>query len=432
MHVPSLLVKKRHGHPLTDREIRFLVDGYCRGDVADYQMSAFAMAVCLQGMNPSEITTLTEAMLESGDRLPRQSESDRIRVDKHSTGGLGDKISLILAPLLAAAGFDVPMISGRGLGISGGTLDKLESIPGFRVDLSPEESATVLAKTGVFIVGACERIAPADRKLYALRDVTGTVESIALITASILSKKLAASLDALVMDVKVGSGGFMKDEADAVALAESLRRVGAGLGMPTAALLTDMDQPLGYAVGNACEVNEAIEVLDGQSGTVRDLTLELATAVWQRVADSNSDKEFESDRTKTKLARLLDEGYARERFDRMVHAQSGVLQHPLPMAPAHTLHANRDGFVARFDCGILGSTVVSMGGGRRRRSDVINHSVGLRVYHRIGDAVKKGDPLLTLYCPTDRLSDYLESVGAAVEIRESAVPPRPLIMKRFA
>lgn len=425
MHVPSLLVKKRQGHPLTHREIRFLIDGYCRNEIPDYQMSAFAMAVCIQGMDSEEITALTESMLESGERLPR-NDSDRFRVDKHSTGGLGDKVSLVLAPLLAAAGLHVPMISGRGLGISGGTLDKLESIPGFRVALTPTESADVLNQTGAFIVGANDQIAPADRKLYALRDVTGTVESIALITASILSKKLAANLDALVMDVKVGSGGFMKDESDALALAASLRRVGHAAGLPISVLLSDMEQPLGHFIGNSCEVNEAIDVLDGLPGVVRDLTLELAVTLWHQVAPGASTSEL-----RVKLETMIDRGDARERFDQMVHAQGGVLPHRLPMAPEHVVHAQRDGYIRQFNCPALGSAVVSMGGGRRKKTDSIDHSVGIQTHHRVGDHVKKGDRLLTLYCPSNQRYDYSETLGAAVDLSDTAVPRRPLVMKRL-
>ena len=284
MITANLLVKKREGHELTDEEIRFLVDGFCEGSVADYQMSAFAMAVCLRGMTPREVATLTRAMLESGDVLPRDVSGDTPRVDKHSTGGLGDKVSLILAPLLAACDVHVPMVSGRGLGLTGGTLDKLESIPGFRTDLSPQQSARVLKDVGAFIVSASEAIVPADRRLYALRDVSGTVESIPLITASILSKKLSANLDALVMDVKAGDAAFMKTTGDARALAQSLERVGDEAGLPTTVLVTDMDQPLGKAVGNANEVNESVTVLkadrrdDPSIELVRELTIELCAA----------------------------------------------------------------------------------------------------------------------------------------------------------
>lgn len=284
MLASTLLAKKREGHALTDEEIRFLIGGFCSGEVADYQMSALAMAICIQGMDSREVLTLTRAMLESGDLLPRgKTGESRPRVDKHSTGGLGDKVSIILAPLLAACDVDVPMISGRGLGLTGGTLDKLESIDGFQTQLPPDQSLRVLREVGAFIVGASERIVPADRRLYALRDVTGTVESIPLITASILSKKLAANLNALVMDVKTGSGAFMKTQQQATELAESLVRVGRQAGLPTSVILSDMDQPLGQSVGNAVEINESVAVLEGHRGEVRDLTIELCAELLMQV-----------------------------------------------------------------------------------------------------------------------------------------------------
>ncbi len=328
MLVSSLLIKKREGHSLTDDEIRFLINGFCTGEVADYQMSALAMAICVRGMDGREITTLTSAMLDSGDRLPRLTGGDQLRVDKHSTGGLGDKVSLILAPLLAACDLQVPMISGRGLGITGGTLDKLESIEGFRTQIGIEESSRILAQVGAFIIGADERIAPADRRLYALRDVTGTVESIPLITASILSKKLAASLDALVIDVKAGCGAFMRTAAEAGELAQSLVRVGKQAGLPTVALLTDMDQPLGTAVGNAIEVQESIDVLRGAQGVVRELTIELCASLLLQTKSIDS-----IDAARRRLAELLDGGAAMERFEKMVHAQGGRLPKRFEIAP---------------------------------------------------------------------------------------------------
>jgi pyrimidine-nucleoside phosphorylase len=376
-------------------------------------------------MNEREIATLTEAMLESGDRLPRSADSDRPRVDKHSTGGIGDKVSLILAPLLAACDCQVPMISGRGLGITGGTLDKLESIPGFRTEIDVDESNQILRQVGAFIVGATERIAPADRRLYALRDVTGTVESVPLITASILSKKLAANLDALVMDVKTGSGSFMQTETEATALAESLVRVGTQAGLPTVALLTDMDQPLGATIGNAIEVNESIDVLRGQRGVVRDLTIELCASV---LVQSNLCSAVTEARSK--LATLIDSGVAMERFEQMVHAQGGTLTDPLHVAPNHDVPANQSGYICRYDSRLLGELVVEMGGGRRRKGDQIDHSVGISVHHRLGDRVEQGDPVLTLHCAAGATSDYADRLANAVQIGEQAPEPTPLILRR--
>lgn len=430
MLAASLLVKKRDGEELSDEEIRFLIDGFCRGDVTDYQMAAFAMAVCLNGMTPRETATLTRAMLESGDRMPRHVSDDRgrPRVDKHSTGGLGDKVSLILAPMLALFDVDVPMISGRGLGLSGGTLDKLESIDGYRTDLSVEESSAVLRKVGAFIVGASQRVAPADRQLYALRDVTGTVESIPLITASILSKKLAASLDALVMDVKVGQAAFMKSNDRAFELAESLIRVGGQAGLPTTAIVSDMDQPLGAAIGNVIEVNEAIELLRGGGpAEVRQLTVELAANLLLQVG-----LESTRDVAVQKLASTLDDGRAYERFEVMIAAQGGNLRGPLALPQAHPVIAAKSGFLQRFDCDAIGQAVVAMGGGRRKVGDPIDHRVGVEVHARIGDVVEKGQPILTAYFDGRERVDYLRELSDAICVVSEQVDPRPLIVKRYS
>ena len=428
MLAASLLIKKRDGHELTDSEIRFLVDGFTAGDVADYQMSALAMAICLQGMNPREIATLTIAMLESGDRLPRDVSQDlgKPRVDKHSTGGLGDKVSLILAPLLACFDVHVPMISGRGLGLTGGTLDKLESIPGYRTDLNEQQSSEVLREVGAFIVSASKRVAPADRKLYALRDVTGTVESIPLITASILSKKLAANLDALVMDVKVGQAAFMKTQDDAFALADSIIKVGRQAGLPTTAIVTDMDQPLGRAIGNAIEVRESIDVLRGDGPIeVRDLTVELAANLLTSV--NGTDRAS----TITALETCLDDGRAMECFEKMVAAQGGSIAQPLPLRECNVVEASRSGYLQRYDCERIGEAVVAMGGGRRRVGDQLDHSVGVEVHARIGDQIEKGQPILSVYCQKEALAEYSIDLHSAAVLSEQAVPARDLIIRRF-
>lgn len=426
MLITSLLTKKRDGHALTDDEIRFLVDGFCQGAVADAQMAAWAMAVCIRSMDDRETTTLTTAMLESGERLSRAVSRDQPRVDKHSTGGLGDKVSLILAPLLAACDVQVPMISGRGLGITGGTLDKLESIEGLRTDLSSAEADRILQQVGSFIMGANQQIAPADRRLYALRDVTGTVESVPLITASILSKKLAANLDALVLDVKTGSGAFMQREADAIELAESLVRIGGAAGLPTLALLTDMDQPLGWGVGNAIEVNEAVEVLQGGSGAVRELTIELGASLLTQVG-----VEASLEAARQRLTRSLDGGAALERFERLVQLQGGRLKTPLPLAPAEEITADRDGFLVRYDCRTLGEVVVELGGGRRQLQDRIDHRVGLHVFHRIGDRITAGEPLVRLHGGTAASGQFIAKIRGAISIADEAVDPPPLILRRL-
>ena len=314
--------------------------------------------------------------------LPRPT--DRPRVDKHSTGGLGDKVSLILAPLLACCGVDVPMISGRGLGLTGGTLDKLEAIEGFQVRLTPEQSSGVLRKVGAFIVGADENTAPADRRLYALRDVTGTVESVPLITASILSKKLAANLDALVMDVKVGSGAFMKTHEDASRLAKSLARVGSQAGLPTSVIMSDMDQPLGKAVGNAIEVNEAIDVLKGGGPPeVRELTIELSAETLVQVG---VDESIESARTR--LAREIDCGNAMQRWQEMVALQGGDPSKPLDVFPALDVKSAESGYVTKIDSVKIGEAVLELGGGRRRKEDQIDPRVGVTMLVNIGDRVE--------------------------------------------
>ena len=431
MLASTLIVKKREGGELSDDEIRFLIAGFCSGEVADYQMSSLAMAICLRGMSARETATLTTAMLESGEPLPRIGDG-KPRVDKHSTGGLGDKVSLILAPLLAVCDVDVPMVSGRGLGLTGGTLDKLEAIDGFRTDYSSDEATSLLKKVGAFIISANETIAPADRRLYALRDVTGTVESVPLITASILSKKLSASLDALVMDVKVGSGAFMPTLEKATELAHSIVSVGSAAGLPTKALITDMDQPLGETIGNAIEVNESIEVLQGKTGEVRELTVALCAELLVQVGVETMLSAAEE-----RLQRALDSGAAMERFEKIVHAQSGTLpgshSGPLPLARELEISAKDTGYVKAIDCPAIGETVVAMGGGRRVKGDPIDHRVGIRVHHRIGDRVQRGDRVLTVHCGA--ASDYagkpIDKLAGAIEIVNEPVDARPLVVTRI-
>ncbi|WP_372725909.1 thymidine phosphorylase [Novipirellula sp.] len=421
----TILAKKRDGHELTEGEIHFLVDGFCSDKVADYQMAAFAMAICINGMLPGEISALTGAMVRSGDKLPRCS--DRPRVDKHSTGGLGDKVSLILAPLLATCDVDVPMISGRGLGLTGGTLDKLESIEGFKTQLTIDESTKLLRKLGVFIIGANAKIAPADQRLYSLRDVTGTVESVALITASILSKKLAARLDALVMDVKVGSGGFMKTLDQARELAQSLIRVGAQSELPITAILSDMDQPLGAAIGNAIEVNEAVDVLQGIGPPeVRELTLQLGANLLSASLEGMS-----RDDAITKLTNHLDSGIAMERFEQMVVAQGGRPDFPRPIGSELMIESPADGWIEKVDCELLGKAVVELGGGRRQKKDRIDPSVGLQVHCRVGQRVKRGTPIISLHCDKRLHDEYRSPLQNAVTVSDQSVKCAPLIIDQL-
>ncbi|WP_417747858.1 thymidine phosphorylase [Rosistilla oblonga] len=425
--IPAVLIaKKRDGHPLNDAEIAWFIEAFTRGEVSDPQMSAMAMAICLRGMTPQEISALTAAMLASGETLPRDSSSVP-RVDKHSTGGLGDKVSLILAPLLACCDVQVPMISGRGLGLTGGTLDKLESIPGFRCNFDLDQSALLLKEVGCHIVSASERLAPADRRLYSLRDVTGTVESVALITASILSKKLAASLDALVMDVKVGSGAFMKSETDALRLANSLVETGTEMQLPVSALMTDMDQPLGRAVGNALEVNEVLDLLRGQGpGEVRELTLQLSAEALlaAKVCEAR-------DQALLRLQRVWDDGSAMERFEKMIAAQGGRISGHLPVAAKHPIVAQRAGFVSAVECSTIGQCVVELGGGRRSAGDSIDSAVGVQVDVAIGERIESGQPLGFVFYSDDQAERWTKELQQAFIIADEVVAPRPLIIQRI-
>jgi len=419
MLVTNLIRTKREGGTLTPEQWKFLIDGFVSGQVEESQMAAMAMAICIRGMTPEETAALTRCMLESGECLPRVG--DRPRVDKHSTGGLGDKVSLILAPLLACFDVQVPMISGRGLGRTGGTLDKLEAITGFQVHLPDDRVESILRQVGAVIIGADEKIAPADRRLYALRDVTATVESVGLITASILSKKLAASLDALVMDVKVGSGAFMTHHQKAEELAHSLIAVGSAAGLPTRALLTDMDQPLGRAVGNAVEVNESVEVLGGQGPLrVRELTCRLAAEALVQVGlQPGVATAIEQ------LEQCLDDGRAMECFERMVAAQGGKWVGPLELSPRTQLTAPTDGWVRQVDCPRIADAVIAMGGGRTRAGQAIDHRVGVEVLVEIGDRVSKGDPLMAIY--GEKPAEWLEQ--DLIGLSETPIEPRPVVLQ---
>jgi pyrimidine-nucleoside phosphorylase len=395
--------RKRDGGSLSREEIAFFVDGVTRGSMADYQSSALLMAIYLNGMNASEMAMLTDAMLHSGEVL-NFSDISKPKVDKHSTGGVGDKTSLILAPLVAACGGAVPMISGRGLGHTGGTLDKLESISGYRVHLSLAEFRMILDRIGYAMMGQTAEIAPADKKLYALRDATATVEAIPLIVASIMSKKLAAGLDALVLDVKTGSGAFMSNEDDARRLAQALVSTGNSCGVRTEALLTDMSQPLGRGVGHAIEVRECIEILRNEvsegARPVLELSLELAARM---IALSGIESSLEASRDK--IQSVLTSGAALECFRRNVEAQGGdpaVFDDParlLPLTPHEVkVESTRTGFITGIDAAEIGRAIASIGGGRTRIEDAIDPGVGYAAESRVGDEVKAGQALGLLYC----------------------------------
>jgi len=426
----DVILKKRGGGVLSREEIRYFVDGATAGTVPDYQTAALLMAVVLRGMTAQETAWLTEAMVASGVRLDLR-DVDGVKVDKHSTGGVGDKTSLILAPIAAACGVPVPMMSGRGLGHTGGTLDKLESIPGFRVDLSLAEMKRALARTRCVMIGQTAEIAPADKRLYALRDVTGTVESIPLISASIMSKKIAEGIDALVLDVKTGSGAFMKTEADSRRLAESLVAIGNGSGVKTEAVISAMDAPLGRAVGNALEVIECLEVLKGGGPTdLVDMSIELAARmlVLGKVADDLAD----ADRRARETIRT---GAALERFRQIIEAQSGdphVVDDysRLPHVPnRHVVEAERSGYVARLDAELIGRASVALGAGRDRVEDAVDPAVGISIRATVRDAVRTGDPLLELhYRDRARLQTALGLATQAIAIRDDQPPRAPLIV----
>jgi pyrimidine-nucleoside phosphorylase len=394
----DVIRKKRDGAELSRAEIEALVGGYTRGEIPDYQASAWLMATLLKGMTRAETAALTDTMLRSGEVLDFSDLPSR-KVDKHSTGGVGDKTSLVLAPVAAAGGLTVPMISGRGLGHTGGTLDKLESIPGFNVNLPVSRFRRVLETCGCSMIGQTAEIAPADRKLYALRDVTGTVESPFLICASIMSKKLAEGIDGLVLDVKTGSGAFMKKEEDAAYLAQLMVETGERMGKKIAALLTDMDQPLGCYVGNALEVLEVLDVLRGQGPEdLRELCHELAGWMFllgDRAATVEAGKQLSKE--------LIDSGKALERFREMVELQDGdtrVIDDPerLPQAQHKAdVLCPRRGYVTAIQCEQAGTACVILGGGRERKEDSVDPAVGFVLHKKVGDPVSEGEPLCTVH-----------------------------------
>jgi pyrimidine-nucleoside phosphorylase len=425
MNVARLIQAKRDGHRLVADDIAALVRGYVGGEIPDYQMAALAMAIFFRGMEADETAALTDAMLGSGATLEWTAPAP-VKVDKHSTGGVGDKVSLILAPLLASCGLQVPMLSGRGLGTTGGTLDKLEAIPGFRTDLGQADIRAITERVGCVITGTTADLVPADRSLYGLRDVTATVESIPLITASIMSKKLAENLGALVLDVKFGSGALMKTEDQARRLARSLVATGDRMGLKTSALLTDMNQPLGRMVGHAVEVDEALATLAGNcpadvTELVRALGAELLV-----LAGAVADAQAALDRLDT----ALESGHALAKFHAMVAAQGGDLAAPRHRAPAGTVASAVAGFVTLIHTEQLGQALVDMGGGRRQKGDRIDPSVGLEMLVRLGDRVEPGQPLVRVFAD-DALAQRVRPQLAAALVVGSAPPaPTPLIRER--
>jgi len=402
MRAVDVIRKKRDSGGLSREEIEFLVSGYTRGEIPDYQMAAWLMAVWIRGMNRSELAALTEAMLYSGQVL-NHAEIPGRKVDKHSTGGVGDKTSLILAPIVAAGGLTVPMISGRGLGHMGGTLDKLEAIPGFNVNLSLEEFRRVLQECGMGLIGQTAEIAPADKKIYALRDATSTVENIGLICASIMSKKLAEGIDALVLDVKTGSGAFMKKEEESVRLAEVMVETGKRMGKKVVALITGMDEPLGRMAGHSNEVWESVEVLKGRGPTdLRELSLDLSAWMFFLGETTRSVEEGR------RLAEtMIGTGQALEKLRQGIRLQGGdeqVVDEPerLPQARFHADVASAAaGYITATNCEQFGTALAMLGGGREKKEDKIDHGVGLEFHKRIGERVENGERLVTIHYNND-------------------------------
>ncbi len=431
MRVVDLIRRKRDSGELTPEEIRFLIEGYTHGSIPDYQMAAWLMAAWIRGLSPAELVALTDAMLHSGKVLD-WSDLPEPKVDKHSTGGVGDKTSLVLAPIVAAGGLRVPMISGRGLGHTGGTLDKLESIAGFNVNLSLDEFRRVVSKCGYGLIGQTEEIAPADKKIYALRDVTGTVDNPYLICASIMSKKLAEGIDALVLDVKTGSGAFMKKKEDAEHLAGLMVETGKRVGKKMVALITDMDQPLGRTAGNAMEIAECLEVLGGGGpADLRELSVELAG--WMFFLGGRTANVAEGRKLSEEM---IESGRARDKFREIIREQGGdarIVDEPqrLPQARSKLdVTSTGAGYVAGIECERLGVACGVLGGGREKKEDAIDPAVGLEFHCRLGDRVERGTKLATLHYNLEtRLDEARELVESSYRIGPAAPPPRPLVHK---
>jgi pyrimidine-nucleoside phosphorylase len=423
----ELIERKRDGGELSADEMRELILGYGAGDVPDYQMAAFCMAVFFRGLTHAETFAMTDAMVQSGDTLDMHGALGRTVVDKHSTGGVGDKTSIAVAPLVAACGVPFGKMSGRGLGHTGGTLDKLESIPGFRVELSEDEFVAQVRDVGVAIIGQTGNLVPADKGLYALRDVTGTVDNIQLIAASIMSKKIAAGADAIVLDVKVGDGAFMKTLEDARLLADTMRELGERGGRRVACLLTDMDQPLGRAVGNALELLEARATLRGEGPP--DFTELVLTATGQLLAFSDLGVDAEEGRRRAEAA--MQDGSALETYDRWVRAQGGdPSEDALPRAPVvRTLEAPETGYVRALRALPVGIAALELGAGRTRKDDAIDHAVGIVCLRKRGDKVERGEALAEIHAGTDDAANAAaDRVLAAYELGESPPDHRPILL----
>lgn len=424
----DVIEKKRNGKELTNEEIRFAVNGYTQGEIPDYQMSALAMAIFFQDMTTAERAELTMAMVESGDQIDL-SAVEGIKVDKHSTGGVGDKTTIALAPLVAALGVPVAKMSGRGLGHTGGTIDKLESIPGFTVEISIDEFTNLVNENKLAVVGQTGNLAPADKKLYALRDVTATVNSIPLIASSIMSKKIASGADAIVLDVKTGTGAFMKELDQAKELAEAMVGIGKSLGRNTMAIISDMNQPLGYTIGNALEVKEAIDLLYGRGpDDLRELCLRLGS---QMVYFAGKAESIEDARKK--LVEVIENGKARETLKTFIKAQNGdpsIVDEPEKLAKAKYLiavEAKSDGFVAGIEADQIGTAAMLLGAGRATKDSEIDLAVGMELHKKIGDFVKAGESIATLHSNREDVEEIIERVRNAYRFSKEDIGAPTLI-----
>ena len=429
MLMTELIVKKRDGGELSEDEIRFMIDGFVRGEIADYQMSAMCMAILFRGMTEEETLNLTAAMMYSGE-IVDLSPIEGIKADKHSTGGVGDKTSLILCPMVAACGLRIAKMSGRGLGHTGGTLDKLESFPGFNIAIGEKRFMENVNRIGISIIGQTADIDPADKKLYALRDVTGTVPSIPLIVSSIMSKKLSAGADVIVLDVKCGSGAFMKTEKDARELARGLTSIGRLAGKKCAAVITDMDQPLGHAVGNALEVKEAISVLRGETkGDLLELCLTLGSCILTEAGNAKDDET-----ARKMLLESIESGAALKKLAEMVEAQDGDANDVydtsrLPLAPVQLeVPSEVSGWLSHIECEQVGLISLRLGGGRATKESEIDLSVGLVLHKKVGDRVEKGESLATIHASSmEKAQEAADSLRKCCRFSDMPVQRPPFI-----
>lgn len=430
MRAVDIIVKKRHGEALSKEELQFFIEGFVNGSIPDYQAAALLMAICCNGMDSWETVDLTQAMVESGDKVDL-SQISGIKVDKHSTGGVGDTTTLIVAPLVAACGIPVAKMSGRGLGHTGGTLDKLESIPGFQTDLSMEDFIQAVESTGLAVIGQSGNLVPADKLLYALRDVTGTVDSIPLIASSIMSKKIASGSDAIVLDVKTGSGAFMQSINDSFLLADAMVKIGVRAGKNVMALITDMDQPLGMAIGNALEVREAIEVLKNkQHGPLKEVSLYLAANMLLTAKACTSLK-----KGLAMAEEALESGRGLEKFGDMIQRQGGnkaVLDDPSLLPTSEhvvPVKAEIGGYISSINTEKIGLSSLLTGAGRSRKEDVIDSAAGLIMQKRVGDNVEKGEILSELHVNNQaKFQEAADKLRSAIKISKTKPKSRPLVL----